>query len=130
MPESDLDFSAFIASLEKEALPRVRQAAAQALVDFADHIHSLAAVLVPKQTGTLGRSWTVEPLVLEGWHTVLLVGFNTDYAAAVHERLTNYYSGMPIHHDPPTQWKYLETPLRAEHATLAPLVMKRMQEAL
>jgi hypothetical protein len=46
-----------------------------------------AQQLVPVKTGALQGSGTTEPAKIDGEKITKLVGFNTDYAAAVHEKL-------------------------------------------
>lgn len=61
-------------------------------------------VLVPVDTGILrGSAYVTDPDVRSGRISVSM-GYATDYAAAVHERLDAV-------HNPPTQAKYLEKPL-------------------
>lgn len=63
-----------------------------------------SARLVPVDTGVLrGSRYIDDPDVRPG-RIAVSMGYSTDYAAEVHERLD-------VPHNPPTQAKYLEDPL-------------------
>lgn len=119
-----VNIEAYIRSLEKEYIPQARAAAGEALYRFASKIITDAKQLCPKKTGTLAASGVVLDPVIEGGGEQITVtlGFNTNYAAAVHEILTN--------HHPNGQAKYLETPLMAQAPNLGPYVLAAIQEAV
>lgn len=79
-------------------------AVAEALYRTARKTMAKSAYLVPVDKGRLrGSRFVNEPVIAPGKITVSM-GYATDYAAAVHERLDLY-------HKPPTMAKYLEAPL-------------------
>ena len=115
------DISKFLAGLG-EAQRRVEAAALQAVDQFGEHVIGDAQQLTPVKTGALKASGTTEPAVREGGKITKRIGFNTDYAAAVHERLD-------LHHAQ-GQAKYLETAVRNNAAKMAPFVAERVKRAL
>jgi hypothetical protein len=50
---------------------------------------------VPKKTGTLRRSQVIDPAVISRDDISIRIGFNTDYAAAVHEAPENRNWNIP-----------------------------------
>jgi hypothetical protein len=110
----------------------VRAAASKALDQFAEQVVGDAQQLCPVKTGTLkgsgikGRNARAVaadvPLVDNGDTLEKTVGFNTNYAAAVHERLD------ATHKD--GQAKFLEASLRNNQPKLAPFVGGRVKKAL
>ncbi|HVS73115.1 MAG TPA: HK97 gp10 family phage protein [Phycisphaerae bacterium] len=109
-----LDISKFISSLEKEYQPRAQAAAESAVERFALYVVGEAARLCPVKTGALKASWVVEQPESDGDDIEVTMGFNTSYAAAVHEILTNHHAQG--------QAKYLETALKANAPKLVPYV--------
>jgi hypothetical protein len=70
-----------------EAKRRKMEAARRAVDQFGEHVIGDAQQLTPVKTGALKASGTTEPAVESGDSISKAIGFNTDYAAAVHERL-------------------------------------------
>jgi hypothetical protein len=62
--------------------------------------------LTPVKTGAMQASATTEPARLEGTMIVKRIGFNTNYAAAVHENLSAHHAVG--------QAKFLEVPMRED----------------
>ena len=77
----------------------------------------------PHQTGTLRRSWTVDPPIVSGNSISITFGYGVYYAIYVHEILENY-------HAPPTKAKFLEDPVNRHRADIPNEVMARVQELL
>ena len=73
--------------------------------------------------GALKASGSTEPARIEGELVTKKIGFNTDYAAAVHERLD-------LHHEPPGQAKFLETALRENAPKMAEFVGNEVKAAM
>ena len=99
------------------------QWAAQALNEEAQETMTKAIAITPNDSGRLRdshRVWLATPKDL----TALLT-FSTDYAIYVHEIPAppdKSPGGRSATHTPPTQWKYLETPVNA----LAPTFSQRI----
>ena len=89
------------------------QRAGKALQETGDHLLSMSQEIVPVDTGELkdGGFCRVDSGT-GGFNTVVVVGYVAPYAVYVHE-VTWFY------HEPPTQAKYLETPLRTRRDELA-----------
>ena len=115
------DVAAFLGGL-KEGKQRAIDAGVHAVDLFANHVVGKAQDLAPIEFGTLKASGVAEKAAFAGNDITAVVGFNTDYAAAVHERLD-------VHHDQ-GQAKYLETAMRTEAPKLVPHVEKEMRKAL
>jgi hypothetical protein len=81
-----------------------------------------ARSLTPVKTGALQASGVALPAETDGTKITATIGFNTNYAAAVHENLT-------AHHDV-GQAKYLEAAMRRNAPKLAVEVAKQINEAL
>lgn len=80
------------------------RAVGEAVYQTARGTMSKSAYLVPVDKGRLrGSRYVNEPEISVGRVSVSM-GYGTDYAAPVHERLDLY-------HEPPTMAKYLEAPL-------------------
>lgn len=138
------DASDFIAGLEGEARRRMIQAAAKASVQFAEHVIGQAQMRCPVSpsnryvsgqrkekiknprftghSGNLKNSATVGEPVMTGNTLTIEMGFNADYAAAVHERLDQ-------HHDQ-GEAKYLERAMRAEERKFESFVANEVRKAL
>jgi hypothetical protein len=97
-------------------------AAARAVGQFAAHTVGDAQEICPKKTGALKASGTWTDPEVDGEKISLEVGFNTNYAAAVHERLN-------AHHEAPGQAKYLETAMKADTPQFAPFVAAKVKAA-
>lgn len=112
---ASVDISKLMAGLRKgDAQTRAR--ARQRMEQFAQHVLGDAQQITPVKTGALQASGTAGAVEIEGTGNIKAVlGFNTDYAAAVHERLD-------VHHEAPGQAKFLETAIRNNQTKLAPFV--------
>ncbi|MGE5609000.1 MAG: HK97 gp10 family phage protein [Bacillota bacterium] len=75
--------------------------------------------LCPVKTGALQASGTWGEVERHGYTLTITIGHNTDYAAAVHERLD-------LHHEQ-GQAKYLETAIRQRAPGLAPYVAEEIK---
>lgn len=115
------DISKFLAGLD-EGKDRAIKAGEQAVDQYANRVVGKAQKLAPKLTGALAGSGIAEKAQFNGHDIRATVGFNTNYAAAVHERLD-------VHHEN-GQAKFLETPMRTEAPKLPPFVEKAMRSAL
>ena len=102
---------------------RAISAATRAILRFAHKVIADAIELCPVEFGDLKASWQIDDVVEINGLLTILVGFNTNYAAAVHECLTNHISGKVINH-PRGQAKYLETAMRANE----PLLLQYVEE--
>jgi hypothetical protein len=99
-------------------------AAAQRGLDVGgEHVLGDAQQLAPVDTGALKASATAEPAAWTGERLEKVIGFNTEYAAAVHERLD-------ARHAPPTQAKYLETALRTSGPKACEFAAAKCREAM
>lgn len=119
-----------------EGLGAARQrglAAATLGVDrFGAHVIGDSQTLAPNKTGALAGGGTigappeavasVDMAHVEGGQIVKLIGHNTNYAAAVHERLD-------VHHTQ-GQAKYLETAVRNNAPKMAGFVADQVRAAL
>ena len=119
MGQSGMDISKFIESLEKQYKPRAHQAVKDAVYKFSLHVLADAKQLCPVATGALVASGDVEELEDANGKIGTVIGFNTNYAAAVHEITT-------AHHQDGKQCKFLETALR----TNAPKMNKFITDEL
>lgn len=106
----------------KEAREKAREAALRAIDKAAEHVLGQAQQLCPVDTGALQNSGTAEPAEFGPRGPTASIGFNTDYAAAVHERLS-------VHH-PNGQAKYLETAMRDMAPKLPGYIREEMEAAL
>jgi hypothetical protein len=105
-----------------QAKERARAAALKAINEFGEHVIGDAQQMVPVDTGALAASGTTLPAVEKGNTVEKVIGFNTDYAAAVHERLD-------VHHEQ-GQAKYLETAVRENASKLSQYVADRVKASL
>ena len=105
----------------KQLASEVPQWAAQALNEEAEETMTEAKALTPVKTGRLKRSGRVK--LATPWELKALLTFGTKYALAVHEipapPAKSSPGGRSANHEPPTQWKYLETPVNARALTFA-----------
>lgn len=106
-----------------EGLRRAEQAqlaaARQALGEFANHVIGDAQLLTPVDTGALQNSGVARDVTGDRDSMTAEIGFNTFYAAAVHERLE-------LNH-PVGQAKFLETAMRDNQPKLGPYVAAAMK---
>lgn len=87
---------------------RAPRALGRALFQEGERIMLVSKRLVPVDTGALRASGHVQLPVIRGKGASVTLGYGgaaAPYAVFVHER--------PARHNPPTQWKYLETPFFA-----------------
>jgi hypothetical protein len=115
------DVSTFIKGIEGAAKDRMIPAATRAVDQFGNHVIGKAQKLAPVETGALKASGIAQEPVVRGTSIDQVIGFNTNYAAAVHERLD-------LHH-PQGQAKFLETPMRTEARKLIPFVEAEIKKA-
>lgn len=98
-------------------------AAAQRGLDVAgEHVIGDSQQLCPAATGALKDSGTTLPAEAKGGSIEKVIGHNTNYAAAVHERLD-------VHHTK-GQAKYLETAVRNNAPKIAGFVADAVRAAL
>jgi len=98
-----VNINGFLKSLDKYS-ERQQAAIARAIEIFAWAVIGRAQELAPVETGALKASATVESPVIEATNIFCTIGFNVEYAAAVHEILDK--------HHPQGQAKFLETAMR------------------
>lgn len=115
------DTSRFLRALTQTYKPEAQAAAARAVGVFGEAVMGKAQRLAPVDTGTLKGSGVTDDPVIEDGRIRSEVGFNTDYAAAVHERLD-------LHH-PQGQAKFLEAPMREMAPKLAGFVQDELRKA-
>lgn len=102
----------------RQADRQVKAKAIARMNQFANHVLGDAQEITPVDTGALQASGTVEPAELEASGNIKAqIGFNTDYAAAVHERLD-------VQHEAPGQAKFLATAIKNNQPKLVPFVGK------
>lgn len=118
---SGFDFSQFlrgVASAQRKQIAAAEKAVAQ----FAEHVVGGAQELAPVDTGALKASATASDTQLDGDRISAELGFNTEYAAAVHERLD-------VHH-PQGEAKYLENSLRKNGPKFGPFIAAQVKGAI
>ncbi len=111
----------------RQAERKALDAAARGLDQAAEHVLGTAQDLAPVKSGDLKGSATSTPAVASRRGISKTLGFNTDYAAAVHEGVTTNFNTDA---NPLAQAKFLETPLRERAPQLAKSVADAMKEAL
>jgi len=94
------DVSRFLKSVQGVTERRLK-AAREGVDQFGEAVLTRAKELCPVDTGALRRSGTARPAEVHGTVVTKSLGFDTNYAAAVHERLD-------LRHKPPTQAKFLK----------------------
>ena len=116
------DASDFLKGLAA-ARDKVLDAARRATDVFGEQVIGDAQQLTPVLTGALQGSGTTLPAEIDGSDGISkTIGFNTDYAAAVHEVLTN--------HHPVGQAKFLETAMREGAPKYGPFVGQQLKAEL
>lgn len=107
----------FDASKLIEGLGKARSAklaaARRALDQFGEHVVGDAQQLTPVKTGFLQGSATTTPATAESETIAKQIGFNAEYAAAVHERPAKHLVGED---------KYLAKAMSANASKMAPFV--------
>lgn len=83
-----VDISKFVNGLRQNA-QRIRSRAKLGVDKFGEATIGLAQTFTPVKTGFLQGSGTTEPAEIKGNRITKIIGFNTYYAAAVHNILTN-----------------------------------------
>lgn len=115
------NLDSWLKSIEEDVV-EVLDEAAEALDEATKkHILKPSLLLCPKKTGAL-RASAWKSVVVERARLKVSVGYDTDYAIYVHERFAN--------HEPPTQWKFLETPMAQNGGKVYVEVLQSIQEAL
>ena len=114
------DVSRMLQSLSQVTERRLN-AARKGVGDFAEMWMTNAKAITPVEWGTLRRSGNVGPVQVNGWIITVALGFDTDYAAAVHERPPDV-----ARHQPPTQWKFLEAPGKEMNPKFLPFMAARI----
>jgi hypothetical protein len=109
----------------------VPQWASQALNEEAEETMTDAKALTPVDTGRLRRSGRVRLSTPK--HLKARLTFSTNYAVWVHEIPAppdKSYRGRSATHAPPTQWKYLETPVNARSLTFGQRIGSEIKKKL
>lgn len=114
------DISQHLAAL-KNASQAQRAAALLAVDQFGEHVIGDAQQLTPVLTGALQASGTTEPAKSGGEGIEKTIGFNTNYAAAVHEKLNARHAVG--------QAKFLEEAMKQNSSKFGPFVAGRVKEA-
>lgn len=96
-------------------------AAVRAVDKFGEQVIGDAQQLTPVKTGTLQGSGTTLPAEVSDESIDKTVGFNTNYAAAVHEKLNNKHAVG--------QAKFLETAMKEDTPKFGPFVADRVRSA-
>jgi hypothetical protein len=89
---ASVDIRKLLAGLGKAKVAKLN-AALRAVNIFGEHVIGDAQQLTPVDTGALQASGTTLPAELGAGGITKLIGFNTNYAAAVHERLDVAHGG-------------------------------------
>ena len=111
---------------------KMPEAAGQALYEEASRIFIEAQLLTPIDTGALRGSGHVTQPVVENKVTKVSIrygGAAAPNALYVHERI-DAPSGNPVYHRPPTQAKFLSTPIERALPTLGANLLKRISHIL
>lgn len=115
-----IDMTPLIRGMQAAGRAQV-EAARQGMNEFAEHVAGDGQELAPVETGALKASATTEDAKVEGSKITCVLGFNTSYAAAVHERLD-------LNH-PQGQAKFLETSIRRNVPKMAPFIAGKVKAA-
>jgi hypothetical protein len=113
------DISKLLAGLAKAKIAKLN-AAIRAVDIFGEQVIGDAQQLTPVKTGALQASGTTLPAEVNQGKVTKMIGFNTNYAAAVHERLE-------LHHEI-GQAKFLYTAMRNNQNKFAPFVAAKVAE--
>jgi hypothetical protein len=105
------DLSGFVSGLN-QARSEIERRAKLGVDQFAEVVIGTARDYAPVDTASLQNSGTAQPAEITGDSIEAQVGFDTDYAAAVHERLDMQIKTVK---NPRARSKYLTTALQ-EHA--------------
>lgn len=97
----DSDFKLKTAALQKKTV----EASKKGLFDIGLELLRLSQKEVPHDVGTLQNSGHIEPGFLEGVDDEVIVGYNTVYAARLHENPQYHFKNG-------RKGKYLEDPLK------------------
>lgn len=103
------------------------EAARRGLDLAGEHLIGAAQDLAPVDTGALKASGTTEPAEASREGLTKTIGFNTTYAAAVHERLDANFNTTA---NPLAQAKFLETPMRERAEDVARFVANEIKGVL
>lgn len=104
------------------AKARARRAAKRALEVFGAKVIGQAQEMVPVDTGALAASGVFPDAVEEGDQITQTIGFNTNYAAAVHERLDQKHTQG--------QAKFLSTAIERMKPKFEPFVAGQVKKAM
>jgi len=118
---AEFDPSSFIKGAG-EGAARMRETALKAVDVFGEVVIGHAQQITPVKTGFLNGSATTEPATEEGGKVGKVIGFNAEYAAAVHERVDAKHQVG--------QSKYLEAALREDSPKMSAFVAGRCKEAM
>lgn len=133
------DISQFLNGLARGE-QRQLDAAREAAGEFAEHVMSESQELVPVSptnpkhplyigtSGALQDSATVKDAEVTAEKVEVAIGYNTDYAAAVHERLDANHQ-YPGRVKEKAQAKYLSEPMETNAPKFGPFVAERMKGA-
>lgn len=111
----------FLAGLKKSR-ERAVNAARRAVDLFGEHVIGDSQQLTPIDTGALAASATTLPAEVEGEAITKVIGHNTHYAAAVHERLDQRHKQG--------QAKFLATAIEKNRKKFEPFVAGRVKKAM
>jgi hypothetical protein len=107
---------------------RVLAAAAKAVNEFGEQLIGNAQERTPVETGFLQSSGTAaDPAMTKDGEIVKVVGFNSVYAAARHERPPEEDAG--VRQNPKGEWKFLERAMREMAPKFGEHVNRRVREA-
>src|SRR4051794_9242208 len=107
------DTSKIIANLKAQG-GKAQGAAARAGGKFGLIVNGDAQELAPVDTGALKASATDEPAAISGGKITKVIGFNVNYAAAVHERLDVKHAQGEA--------KYLYTAMKVNQPKMGPYI--------
>lgn len=134
------DFRQFLSGIER-AEQRQLDAATAAAGEFAEHVMAESQELVPVSptdpkhplyigtSGALQDSGSVKDAKVDADGVEVEIGYNTDYAAAVHERLDVNHK-YPRRVKEKAQAKYLSEPMEKNAPKFGPFVADAMKGAI
>jgi hypothetical protein len=120
------DISKFLRGLG-QAKVRVEAAALRSVDRFGEAILGEAQDRCPVKTGDLKDSTASEPAEMKGGRISKVIGFNMEYAAAVHE---NIHANFSLERNPRAQAKFLEKAVMEMQPKMAAFVRDEVTEAL